>query len=932
MQDWQLLREYVEHDSQAAFSELVKRYLNLVYSTCLREVGDVTLAEDTTQVVFLLLSQKAHTLSRETVLAGWLFQTARFAALNARRQEKMRQQRLEQVAEALRSQAKGETVSAHAAMETDEALWAQVEEVLHEAMGKLSDADRNAVLLRCFEDRSLRETGQALGISEDAARKRVARALEKLRRYFTHRGVTLSTAVLTALLSTHAVQAAPASLATAINTLIPAASGVVAAGAGGAAAGAGSSLNVLNPAVLTLAETTKRAWFINSLIGSLKAGGTLVCAVVVVVAGARQLAPGATASVTPTLSVSAPLPARPRMALATSYSRQRPAQRAERLNPVKLVSAISPVESSLKNQGVAFPVRLLKSSARPESLRRLPEREPEQRSERKPARMSSHKAQKPVIFRPAKAVRLTAVPLQKPLSDLSERNPKMQLKKSAVAAIIGVTITGLSAEQPPVLAQPPGPPPKVPRKNRLSVSVPLALKDPALAGVPLAPGWPLALPGSVTGTPVLADLDGDKKWEIIVPSMHRTLFPNVTMAHPAPDVCALLYAFHQDGKTVKGWPAVLLDEGDRATIRKEHKDSSELWFSSPSVTDAEGDGKDEIVLTIPGGGVRLVRGDATVIDLSQGTNGDAWATVPVIDLDGNRVPDAVAGWLLTSVAGGPVPGWPKERIFQGGFAPCIGDADHDGLPEIYHPFYGGAKDDKVIGGFDNTGQVLPGWPQKASSGLFYPVMGDVAGDENLEIIGIDNGQQIRIWAFDGGTVVKPRPGDAVTSVAVNGVNASLAPPALADLDGDGKDEIIVYDNTKRAVRAWRGDGSELKGPNGPVAAVPVPPGAPGVGVTVADLGNDGEMDIFVGTFWIRRAGDGTVSINNMLPQTALTTTEVTLADVDQDGLCEAIFGLVDGRLFVYKTGKAYDPLKMFWPTRSGNFRHTGSRLPPENPA
>ena len=93
MHDWQLLREYLDNNSQEAFAGLVERHINLVYSTCLREVHDATLAEDVTQVVFLLLVKKAPALREGTVLSGWLFQTARFVSKDALKQEARRQQR-----------------------------------------------------------------------------------------------------------------------------------------------------------------------------------------------------------------------------------------------------------------------------------------------------------------------------------------------------------------------------------------------------------------------------------------------------------------------------------------------------------------------------------------------------------------------------------------------------------------------------------------------------------------------------------------------------------------------------------------------------------------------------------------------------------------------------------------------------------------------
>lgn len=200
MDDWRLLRQYVEQDSQAAFATLSQRYVNLVYSVCRREVGDPDLAQDATQAVFLILARKAATLRRGVVLSGWLFQTARFAAKNAGTRERRRQHYEQEAAQAMNSEQ----------ITQENALWNSLEPFLNSALGRLGAADRDAVLVRYVEDRSLAETGATLGLSEDAARKRVSRALEKLRHLLGKEGMVVSGAALAALLSTRAVQAAPA--------------------------------------------------------------------------------------------------------------------------------------------------------------------------------------------------------------------------------------------------------------------------------------------------------------------------------------------------------------------------------------------------------------------------------------------------------------------------------------------------------------------------------------------------------------------------------------------------------------------------------------------------------------------------------------------------------------------------------------------------
>ena len=200
--DLQLLRRYAEEGSECAFSELVARHIDLVYTAALRHVaGDAHLAQDITQTVFADLARKARALPNGVVLAGWLHQATRFAAAKAVRAER---RRLNREREAV--------VMQEPSTETD-ANWEQLSPVLDEAVARLGAKDRDAVLLRYFERKDLRAVGGALGTSEEAARKRVGRALEKLRRYLTDRGVTLPATALATALSGSAVHSAPAALA-----------------------------------------------------------------------------------------------------------------------------------------------------------------------------------------------------------------------------------------------------------------------------------------------------------------------------------------------------------------------------------------------------------------------------------------------------------------------------------------------------------------------------------------------------------------------------------------------------------------------------------------------------------------------------------------------------------------------------------------------
>src|SRR5216683_6650207 len=182
-----LLAEYVQSGSEAAFRELVTRYVDLVYSTALRLVeGDTHRAEDVAQTVFVDLSRMARTLSNDVMLGGWLHRHTCFVAANTMRGERRRQSRERQA------------VEMNALQTNSGADISLVAPILDEAINELGEADRMAILLRFFEQRDFGSVGEALGSNEDAARMRVTRALDKLHSMLTRRGVTLSVTALAA--------------------------------------------------------------------------------------------------------------------------------------------------------------------------------------------------------------------------------------------------------------------------------------------------------------------------------------------------------------------------------------------------------------------------------------------------------------------------------------------------------------------------------------------------------------------------------------------------------------------------------------------------------------------------------------------------------------------------------------------------------------
>jgi len=200
MNDYELLQNYVTNGSEEAFATLSARYVDLVYSVAFRRVGDSHQAEEISQAVFIIMAKKAHIFDKNTILPGWLHRTAWFVADNFKKADLRRRNREQ------------EAFQQSLLQETESDTWSHIAPVLDSAVADLSSKDRDAIILRFFEGKSLNAVGKAIGASEEAARKRVDRAIDKLRASFIRRGIVISSSVLVATLSTHAIQAAPTSL------------------------------------------------------------------------------------------------------------------------------------------------------------------------------------------------------------------------------------------------------------------------------------------------------------------------------------------------------------------------------------------------------------------------------------------------------------------------------------------------------------------------------------------------------------------------------------------------------------------------------------------------------------------------------------------------------------------------------------------------
>src|SRR5688572_22002185 len=214
--DHALLRAYGADRSESAFAQLVTHHVDFVYATALRLVaGDTHLAQDVTQTVFIDLARKASSLLNQRSLEAWLYQATRFAAAKAVRTERRR---------AVREQnAVDESVvmdlnSNQPASSNSSQDWDRITPVLDDAIEQLTAADREAILLRFFARKNLRAIGETVGTTEEAARKRVSRALEKLRAYLLHRGVNISETALIAAFATGAATSAPPAFAATVTS------------------------------------------------------------------------------------------------------------------------------------------------------------------------------------------------------------------------------------------------------------------------------------------------------------------------------------------------------------------------------------------------------------------------------------------------------------------------------------------------------------------------------------------------------------------------------------------------------------------------------------------------------------------------------------------------------------------------------------------
>ena len=244
LDDIALLRQYTEQNSEEAFAALVSRHVNKVYSVALRHTRNPHQAEEITHAVFVILAKKSGQLGKKVVLSGWLYETSRLTAVTFIRSE-IRRARREQQAH-----------MQNLLNEADTDVWPKIAPLLDAAMAALSETDRHAIVLRFFDGKNMKEVGTALGASEDAAKMRVNRAVEKLQRFFLKRGIASTTAILTAAISANSVQAAPVTLAKTVTAV------AIATGATASA----STLTFIKGALNIMAWTNAKTAIVSAVV------------------------------------------------------------------------------------------------------------------------------------------------------------------------------------------------------------------------------------------------------------------------------------------------------------------------------------------------------------------------------------------------------------------------------------------------------------------------------------------------------------------------------------------------------------------------------------------------------------------------------------------------------------------------------------------
>jgi hypothetical protein len=299
---------------------------------------------------------------------------------------------------------------------------------------------------------------------------------------------------------------------------------------------------------------------------------------------------------------------------------------------------------------------------------------------------------------------------------------------------------------------------------------------------------------------------------------------------------------------------------------------------------------------------------------------DPGASICAMKLDPDGPIELLGGYA--EIDGNTIAKSVMQTPMDSGFDVCVGDARGNGKLQFYQAC---PKPNEFVSwngavyGYDQTGRRLPGWPQPTAgdSGL-PPVMGDLLGDGNVEIIAADDHPKKALQDEEkaGHPIHEFPKRELPTSILAEGF-AFGGPLSLADLDGSGRAEIVFY-CTDHTLRAICGDGHGFGNADGIIAKLP--DDARGYGVSIASLNGDNSVDFFVGTFWVHRMADGSTTITRMLPGASNRCGQPTIANIGGEAV--VLDTTDDGRVFVYHTGKPYHAERVQWGTIDGDLNHT----------
>jgi RNA polymerase sigma factor (sigma-70 family) len=511
----------------------------------------------------------------------------------------------------------------------------------------------------------------------------------------------------------------------------------------------------------------------------------------------------------------------------------------------------------------------------------------------------------------------------------------------------------LAAQAEPIVAKP----------NQAPVApAPPAATEPA-SNITAA-GQLVALPGGIVGSPTPVDLDGDGEPEIVLPYMGMVPDAPGSMtgygplaSGREPDLAAYVGAFHLDGSPVAGFPVTIMSA-------EHHKQAApnefpNWWLGTPAVLAARNGQSGVIVIGHPSGpakadrGVSIIRGDGSHLVVAPPVaSPDPGSTLMLVDLDPKATGDAtvVLGAATVCTLDGRTPtAWNGRKPPPAGFSCSAGDLNGDGQIEMFLVTQRHGSANASVVAMDHAGKPLPGWPQKVGKKSFAaPSLGNVFGDDKLEVIVPDFREHLLAWTCDGkrfgntfeeaeGHSYDGGPGglsanqlqqEKCTSIFKDHINCA-GPAALADLDGDGRAEIIVVDANAATLRAWHGDGSPAFAGDADGVVAHLNGQGDVFGVSVAGPDDNGGFDFFAGNSWVHRDRDGHVNVREMIERGSTpgakidTICQDTICDIDGDGSAEVLIGTADGRVIIFHTGLNYTPRWAQWPMLGANLQRTG---------